>query len=333
MAISYEYETAPGMMKVVNMSQIRDLTDEDLEGRFHIHILNGYIIRSIIHMLRDVMLYAILELTATSVRILRYDKTGKLIVHLELDPKTFASYFFLSKKESIKVGINFSQFWTKMKILGKPDPFIADKKDGDDFITLDFKQAATHQYKLQGVMDQIVNLPEYKSSFSNICTSVRELSRAMAAVRTEKSKITFKGYKDTLVVETQNNQTVQRLGSPFDDIWEKIGLTRQELIDMLASDDPPYCSLHLNEEENDIEEIETFADYAEFGQAGAEPVIEETQTHTLLKCLAKVCNISDNSSVKVTTEPEKPIKVEIPVYQYGTLWFYMFKDSNPLANE
>lgn len=332
MAIAYEYETTPGIMKVINMSEIRDLTDDDLEGRFHIHILNGYIIRSLIHMLRDVMLYAILELTATSFRILRYDKTGKLIVHLELDPRTFASYFFLSKKDTIRVGINFSQFWTKMKILGKPDPFIATKKEGEDFMTLDFKQSASHQYKLQGVMEQTINIPEYKSPFSNICTSVRELSRAMAAVRTEKSKITFKGYKDTLVVETQNNQTTQRLGSSFDDIWDKIGLSRQELVDTLTGEDAPFCSLHLNEAEDDIEEIEAFTDYTEFGQGG-DPVIEETQTHSLLKCLAKVCNVSDNSSVKVTTEPDKPIKLEIPIYQYGTLCFYMFKDSNPTVND
>lgn len=318
MAITYEYDSS-GMSKVVDMTNIRNLEDEDLEGTFYIHITNGYIVRSLIHMLRDVVLYAILELTPDRLQILRYDKTGRLIIDLVLKTSHFTSYFFLSKKPSIKIGLDFSHLWHKMKILGKPDPFIAYKEDGKEHIILDFGSMATHQYTLRGVVEQNISLPQYNESNLGINISVRELSKAMTALRTNKSKITFKGYKDYLIIETPKKQTFQRLGTAYNEFWRPLGL-KPEDITAMADEDDLYCSLKLPLEDHG----ETTSD--------DEPLVVVEQTHTLLKSLAKVCNISDNSPIRVITEAGKPIKLTISVYQYGYLSFYLFKEANPTSS-
>lgn len=323
MSISYLYESTSGMTKVVDMTPIRDLEPEDLEGYFYIHITNGYIVRSLIHMLRDVMLYAILELTPNRVRILRYDNTGKLIVHLELLTSKFTSYFFLSQRNVIKIGIDFSHLWHKMKILRKPDPFIAFKRDGDEFITLDFGSMARHHYPLQGVVDQEIHLPEYTNPCHNINISVRELSTAMTALRTNKTKITFKGYRDKLIIETPKQQTFQSLGTSCDEFWKKIEkLSKSDVIERLSSENPPTCSLHLNEDNTALRELPDDA----VGDTD-EPIVSMEQPHTFIKSLAKVYNISDNSPIRVTTEENKPIKLSLSICQYGVLTFYMFKDT------
>ncbi len=336
MAISYEYDTPSGMSKVVNMTLIRDLNDDDLEGSFYIHITNGYIIRSIVHMLRDVMLYAILELSPTHVRILRYDKTGKIIIHLDLTTSQFTSYFFMSKKQTIKIGLDFSHLWHKMKILGKPDPFIAYKENGKDHIVLDFGSMARHHYNLQGVVEQHITLPVYEKTGSchpEINITVRELSKAMTALRTNKSKIIFKGYKDHIAIEIPpRKQTFQRLGSSYEEFWKKLDLKPETV---MMEKNESYCSLFNDACDNPLPSPSPSTDDAEeeddHEDGEEDPIVSVEQTHTLLKSLAKVCNISDNSPIRVSIEAGKPIKMVIPVYQYGTLSFYMFKDPNPTA--
>src|SRR6185437_15593063 len=308
--IAYEYETTPGMSKVVNMSLIRDLTDDDLEGYFYINITNGYIIRSLLHMLRDLMLYAILELTPTRVRILRYDKTGKIIIHLELLTSRFTSYLFKSKRPAIKIGLDFSSLWHKMKILGKPNPFIAYKEDGQDFITLDFCSMAKHQYNLHGVIDQNITLPKYDTSHPGINISVREMSQAMTALRTSKSKITFKCYRDRIDIETLKKETFQQLGTPFDEFWSTLNLDPEDVIEELKfseedEDAQIFSSLHLNEDKTNLQEIAPTPDSTE------EPIVTMEQNHNLLKSLAKVCNVSDNSPIRAIVESNKPVKLSI----------------------
>ncbi len=331
--IAYEYETTSGMSKVVDMSSIRSLTEEDLEGSFYINITNGYIIRSLIHMLRDIMLYAILELTPKRVRILRYDGTGKIIIHLELLASRFHSYFFKSKKSTIKIGLEFMQIWNKMKILAKPDPFIMYKPEGKDYMILDFGSMAEHRYNLQGVVDQHITLPEYSSPSHNINLSVRKLSRAMTALRTNKTKTIFKGYKDRLTIETPKKQTDQKLGSPCYEFWDKLGITASQLAEELresseSSDEVIYCSMSLSElenlEDNEVEQNERAG--GDDGGGNEEPLVTLEQVPVLLKSLAKVCNISDDSPIRITTEQGKPIKMVISIYQYGLLTFYLFKD-------
>lgn len=320
--IAYEYETTSGMSKVVDMSSIRSLTEEDLEGSFYIHITNGYIIRSLIHMLRDVMLYAILELTPKSLRIIRYDKTGKIIIYLQLLTSRFTSYFFKSKRQSIKLGLEFMQIWNKMKILGKPDPFIAYKQDGKDYMILDFGSMAQHRYNLQGVVDQNIVIPEYTSPYHNINLSVRKLSKAMTALRTNKPKTTFKGYRNKLTIETPKKQTDQQLGSACYEFWDKLGITPEQVQEELRKDAGLYCSMEFSEVEKVCNEQSEEGEEEE----ECEPLVSLEQTHVLLKSLAKVCNISDDSPIRITTEEGKPIKMMVSIYQYGILTFYLFKD-------
>lgn len=340
MAISYEFDGVDGVTHTKSMSQLRTLDENDLQGSFYLHITHGHVIRSAVHVLRDMLNYAILELTPTSLRILRLDKTEHIIVNLVLDTTKFFQYYFNSKKNVIRVGVNLAVLWSRMKIIGKHDPFILMKNDGADFMILDFGSQARHQYKLQGVCEQEIEIPTYESVISNIRITVREITKAMASIRQERWKVRIKGYRDRLIVETVNAQTVQRLGSSIEDIWRKIDITPDSLVSDLRSDNPPTCTFHLDEDADDkttgegcLKEFRPFYQYPKYSVTDVEPVVDIVQSNLLLKSLSKLYTLSPNSWIATTVEKDKPIKMCIPIGEYGHLIIYLLSGNYSAISE
>jgi hypothetical protein len=323
MSISYDVVTQSGVTKVTSQSVLRDLEADDLEGSFTIHVTHGHLIRSLVHVLRDILAYGILELTATSLRLLRLDKTERVIVSINIDTSRFFQYLFLSRKGVIRIGISFAVLWQCIKVIGKQDSFIMSKRDGDEYVILDFGNSAKQQYALQGVCDQHIDMPTYQSLQPNVYVTVKELTKAMSYLRTERGRAHIKGYRDRIVVEALNGKKVQRMGVSFDDVWRRIEMTPEKLIAMLKSDPSLTCSLHLNEKQDAIAELEMTQNYPKYGSPGATPTVDVVQSHLVLKSLSKVYTIASNSSILATVEAGQPIRLVIPIGDYGHLTLYL----------
>lgn len=332
MSISYDVVTQTGVTKVTSQSSTRDLEDDDLEGAFTIHVTHGHLIRSLIHVLRDILAYGIFELTPTTLRLLRLDKSECVIVSFDIDTSKFFQYLFVSRKSVIRIGISFALLWQCVKVIGKQDPFIMSKAEGDGFFVLDFGNAAKQQYPLQGVCAQTISVPTYLSRQPNIFITVKELTKAMSYLRTERGRAHIKGYRDRLVIEAMNGKKIQRMGVPFDDVWRRINIKPEELLTMMQENPNLACSLHLNEEGTAIAELETSKDYPKFGSPGAIPTVDTVQSHLVLKSLSKVYTIAPNSSILVTVEAEKPIRLSIPIGDYGHLTLYILSSAYGSGN-
>lgn len=322
MSIAYDVVTQSGVSKVTSMSVLRDLEADDLEGAFTIHVTHGHLIRSLIHVLRDILAYGILELTPTKMRLLRLDKTERVIVAIDIDTSRFFQYLFVSRRGVIRIGISFAVLWQCIKVIGKQDSFIMSKNDGDDFVILDFGNAARQQYALQGVCDQILEVPVYRSKQPNVYITVKELTKAMSYLRTERGRAHIKGYRDRIVVEALGGKKVQRMGVSFDDVWKRVGLTPSSLHTMMRENSSLKCSLHLNDAGTGIAELEITENYAKYG-SGAVPTVDLVQSHLVLKSLSKVYTIAPNSSVLATVEAGVPIRIVIPIGDYGHLTLYL----------
>jgi hypothetical protein len=83
------------------------------------------------------------------------------------------------------------------------------------------------------------------------------------------------------------------------------------------------CSLHLNDAGTAIAELETCQGYQKYGTPGAQPTVDVVQSHLVLKSLSKVYTIAPNSSVLATVEVGKPIRLVVPIGEYGTLTLYL----------
>lgn len=317
-----------GVSTVTGMSAHRALEPDDLEGAFTFHMTHGHLFRSLIHVLRDLLMYGILELTPTRMRLLRLDKTERVIVSIDIDTRRFFQYLFVSRKGVIRVGINFSVLWQCIKVIGKQDSFIMSKNDGDDFLVLVFGNAARQQYSLQGVCEQHISIPQYRSRQPNIYITVKELTKTMSYLRTERGRARIKGYRDRLIVEALGGKKmIQRMGMAFDDVWRRVGLTPEKLQEMLVEDPSLSCSLHLNESRTAIAELEVCQNYPKYSGVDSVPTVDAVQSHLVLKSLSKVYTIAPNSSVLATVEQGKPIRIVIPIGDYGNLTLYLLESS------
>lgn len=323
MSIAYDVVTQSGVTKVTSQADLRDLEEEDLEGSFTIHVTHGHLIRSLIHVLRDILAYGILELTRTSLTLLRLDRTGCVIVSIKIDTSRFFQYLFVSRKGVIRIGINFSVLWQCVKVIGKQDSFIMSKMDGDEYVVLDFGNSAKQQYTLQGVVDRHIDIPVYLSLQPNVFITVKELTKAMSYLRTERSRAHIKGYRDRIIVECATAKKLQRMGVSYDDVWRRIGITPDQLITMMKDNPDLSCSLNLNEAKTAIAELEISQGYAKYGSPNAEPTVDVVQDHLVLKSLSKVYTIAPNSSILATIEADKPIRLVIPIGDYGHLTLYL----------
>ena len=323
MSIAYDVVTQSGVTKVTSQSVLRDLEEDDLEGTFTIHVTHGHLIRSLIHVLRDIVAYGILELTPTKMRLLRLDKTERVIVSVDIDTSKFFQYLFISRKPVIRIGISFALFWQCVKVIGKQDPFIMSKNDGDEYVILDFGNSAKQQYPLYGVCDRQLDVPVYMSKQPNVFITVKELTKAMSYLRTERGRAHIKGYKDRLIVEALNGKKVQKMGSSYDDVWKRLGMKPEQVLTMLKENPALSCSLHLNESGTAIAELEMAQNYPKYGSVGAQPTVDVVQSHLVLKSLSKVYTIAVNSSVLVTIEAGKPILLMMPIGDYGHLSLYL----------
>ena len=322
MSINYDIVTQNGVSKVTSQAVLRDLEADDLEGAFTMHVTHGHLIRSLVHVLRDILSYGILEFTPTTLRLLRVDKTERVIVSIDIDTSKFFQYLFVSKKGIIRVGISFSVLWQCIKVIGKQDSFIMSKMDGDEHVVLDFGNAARQQYALQGVCEQHIEIPTYLSRQPNVYITVKELTKAMSYLRTERGRAHIKGFRDRVVVEALNGRKVQRMGTSFDDVWRRIGLTPDSLLNMMRENPTLSCSLHANEDHSAIVELEIAQNYPKYGGQNL-PTLDALQSHLVLKSLSKVYTIAPNSSVLATVEVGQPIRIVIPVGEYGTLTLYL----------
>ncbi len=327
MAITYDVVTQTGVSKVASQAILRDLESDDLEGSFTIHVTHGHLIRSLIHVLRDILAYGILVLTPTTLSLLRLDKTERVIVSINIDTSRFFQYLFLSRKGVIRIGINFNVLWQCIKVIGKQDSFIMSKSDGDEYVVLDFGNSAKQQYPLQGVCEQHIDLPTYMSGQPNVFITVKELTKAMSYLRTERGRAHIKGYRDRIVVEALNGKKIQRMGVSFDDVWRRIGLTPDQLVAMLVANPELSCSLHLNESKTGIVELEMAQGYPKYGSPDSQPTADVIQSHLVLKSLSKVYTIAPNSSVMATVETNQPIRLVIPIGDYGHLTFYLLSST------
>lgn len=323
MSIAYDVVTQSGVSKVTSMSHLRDLEPSDLEGAFSIHVTHGHIFRSLTHVVRDMLAYGILELTPTTMRLLRLDKTERVIVAIDIDTTRFFQYFFLSKRGIIRIGISFAVLWQCIKVVGKQDSFIMSKNDGDDYMVLDFGDAARQQYPLQGVCEQEIRVPIYLSRQPNIYVTVKELTKAMSYFRNERGRARIKGFRDRLVVEALGGKKVKKMGTSFEDVWRRVGLTPDRLQAMLREDPSLVCSLHLNDAGTGIAELDITQSYPKYGAVGATPTVDIVQSHLVLKSLSKVYTIAPNSGVVVTVEKGLPIRLVIPIGDYGYLTLYL----------
>ncbi len=323
MSIAYDVVTQTGVTKVTSQAALRDLEEEDLEGSFTMHVTHGHLIRSLVHVLRDTVAYAILELTPTTLRLLRLDKTERVIVSININTSRFFQYLFISKKGYIRIGISFAVLWQCVKVIGKQDPFIMSKTDGFEYVVLDFGNAAKQQYPLQGVCEQDIEIPTYLSPQANVFITVKELTKAMSYLRTERGRAHIKGYRDRLVIEALDGKKVQRMGSSFDDVWRRVGMTPEQLLNLMRSNPELSCSLNLNADSSAIAELETYQNYPKYGTSGAVPTVDVVQSHLVLKSLSKVYTIAPNSSVMATIEAGKPIRLVMPIGDYGHLTFYL----------
>jgi hypothetical protein len=321
MAISYEVVTQSGVSKVRDMSILRSLTEEDRQGTFMLQITYGHIIRSVVHVLRDVLSYGIFVLTPNRMSLLRLDESNSVIVALDLDTSKFFHYFFLSRTGIIRIGISFNLFWQAVKVIGKQDTFIMTKSEGDDFVVLDFGNSSRQQFQIQGVCSQDVPVPLYRTIQPNICITVKELTQAMGYFRTERKKAHIKGYRDRLIVEATESKKMKKMGASYDDIWRRIGITKEQLVKVLNSDDPPICSLSLNSDHTDIRELEICKSYPKY--AAGPPTVDIIQSHLILKSLAKIYTIAPGLRVLATVEADRPIRLSIPVGELGELTLYL----------
>lgn len=326
MAITYDIVTQSGITKVTGQSKYRELEDDDLEGSFTIHVTHGHLIRSLIHVLRDILDYGILELTPTTVRLLRLDKTERVIVDINIDTSRFFQYLFVSKKGIIRIGISFSLFWQCVKVIGKQDSFIMSKIDGDEYVVLDFGNSAKQRYSLHGVVDQPLEVPVYLSRQPNIYITVKELTKTLSYLRTERGRAHIKGYRDRIIIDTVNGEKIHRIGISYDDVWRRIDLTPEQLLVMMKENPNLSCSLHLNETKTAILELETSQGYPKYGDK-AVPTVDIVQSHFVLKSLSKVYTIAPNSSILATVEADKPIRLVIPIGDYGYLTLYLLASS------
>lgn len=322
MAITYDVVTQSGVTKVTGQSKYRELEEDDLEGSFTIHITHGHLIRSLVHVLRDSLDYGILELTPTTMKLLRLDKTERVIIEINIDVSRFFQYLFVSRKGVIRIGISFSLFWQCVKVIGKQDSFIMSKIDGDEFVVLDFGNSAKQRYSLHGVCDQTIEIPTYLSKQPNVYITVKELTKTLSYLRTERGRAHIKGYRDRIIIDTVNGEKVHRIGVSYDDVWKRIGLTPDRLLVMLKENPDLACSLHLNETQTAIAELETSQGYARYGPE-AKPTVDLVQSHFVLKSLSKVYTIAPNSSISATVEANKPIRLVVPIGDYGHLTLYL----------
>lgn len=327
MSITYDVETQSGVTKVTSHLDTRDLEEDDLEGAFTIHMTHGHLIRSLVHVLRDIQNYGILELTADKLRFLRLDKTERVIVHVEIETSKLFHYLFVSRKGVIRIGISFAMFWQCVKVIGKQDSFIMSKADGDPYVVLDFGNAAKQQYSLHGVREQTVEIPTYLSKQPNVFITVKEITKTLSYLRSERGRAHIKGYRDRIIIDTMDGKKVHRIGVSFDDVWRRIGLSPSQLFEMMKENPGLSCSLHLNETKTAIAELETCQGYAKYGSPDAQPTVDLIQNHFVLKSLSKVYTIAPNSSIMATIETGKPIRLVIPVGEYGYLTLYLLAEA------
>lgn len=323
MSISYDVVTQSGVSKVTSQAVLRDLEEDDLEGAFTIHVTHGHLIRSLIHVLRDILAYGILELTPTTLRLLRLDKTERVIVSIEIDTSRFFQYLFVSRRGVIRIGISFAVLWQCIKVIGKQDSFIMSKCDGEDYVILDFGTAARQQYALQGVCEQHIEIPVYLSRQPNVYITVKELTKAMSYLRTERGRAHIMGYRDRIIVASLNGKKVQRMGVSFEDVWKRIGMSPDQLVGKLKANPGISCSLHLNSSETCLAELEISQQYQKYGAQGSAPTVDAVQSHLALKSLSKVYTIAPNSSILATVESGKPIRLVIPIGEYGHLTLFL----------
>lgn len=330
MAITYDVVDQNGVTKVTGQSKYRALEEDDLEGSFTIHVTHGHLVRSLIHVLRDILDYGILELTPTAMRLLRLDKTESVIVEINIDAAKFFQYLFVSRKGVIRIGISFSMFWQCVKVIGKQDSFIMSKMDGDACVVLDFGNSAKQRYPLQGVVDQDIEVPTYLSRQPNVYITVKELTKTLSYLRTERGRARIKGYRDRIIIDTVNGDKIHKIGISYDDVWRRIGLTPEQLLGMMKDNPELACSLHMNDSKTAIAELETCQGYAKYGSADARPTVDLVQSHFVLKSLSKVYTIAPNSSILATVEANKPIRLVIPIGDYGHLTLYLLATSRPV---